>query len=856
MGTLIIFSSIIYSPAVYAETMDNYVNGSTPKNVSINKIITYFNGKPTNTISNIFCVNRDKITYFESFFDEERDYYDLSPNIRLQPDIALTEEQKKINPVSLKIKYEHDPSCYDNPVSVSNLSSNYYDIFVKWNTSSGKWELEDAEDILFHIPTEDKRGIWKISLSGYDSTGKPVFDKQTEGFTTFRVHKAPVPKFKFSENENTISFYDDGSYDYDYMYRKNSHKNNKNDREYSGIKEFYWSVKADGAWVDIGTGTSVQYTKSGKAITDFMLTVEDYDGAKTSISKTKLLLEKPDANFEFLAGSTHTTYFYEGNKGHETITVNPLIAWNDEAFSKELYGREGTQTQTWTALNTMDTSNSTNDFILNILKGKYNSIIKNNLLPVELLAKNKYDYFDTVKKEASILKITTNDLTGTVDTASCSHCQAITTPKMPYLVDTTAKMIYQITNKVNKNDLKIVLSASEAGINNAIIEPSENGSFNYDIPLQDPETYSKAWWDNFSYSFDIYSKRTNELLHQDTGKVYIHTPITVDGYINGSKSSDINNEEPIEITANTPKYAETVTATFPVETVVDGKTLAANTPIYLNTDNSSHTTWSKNIRITESSEDDKPISIQFEAIAYNKRDKATDNINATIVSYRLLNFRVTKVRDLKLENFYKSGNGFSDVEMNVSKMAIDTNSFAPYPIEALTKGYAFEFKIDSINFNKDVDKIVITPSLYAVSGNYRNPTAKKGYWIDSNKQVWEIGTGGHQAYQSIVLTKSNRTLTGGSHATWQGRYLVPGTTFLTENGTSTANALKSKLNADIIVNFHIVGYKGNVPKFDYNIKQWEKERSVQKVPYQIGDVIRYNGQKSNLDDLNVIRNRG
>jgi hypothetical protein len=44
-------------------------------------------------------------------------------------------------------------------------------------------------------------------------------------------------------------------------------------------------------------------------------------------------------------------------------------------------------------------------------------------------------------------------------------------------------------------------------------------------------------------------------------------------------------------------------------------------------------------------------------------------------------------------------------------------------------------------------------------------------------------------------------------------------------------------------------------KYDYNLKQWPVERTIEKHPYEIGDVIRYNYRKNNLDDCSIIINR-
>lgn len=848
--------------AIFAASIDGYINGSSSGSVNSSKIINYFNQKKVSYSGNTYCIGRDKVLYYETFYDSERDYSGLKFSERLKQNSQISEAYKKINPDGLKFKYEHEPGVYDNPVSKSAISGIWYNIAVNWDKDKRKFELYDASgNVLFKEPTDDKRGEWTIYLQGKDTTGKPVFDRESEGIAKFRVHKAPVPLFKFSESGNTATLTDSGSYDIDYQYSKNSKKNAANDREYSGIKEFYWSVKIGGKWVDLGTGASISFNKNGQAVTDYRLTVEDYDGAFESISKTSLIFNSPAVDFDFVAGSTVTPHFYEGNVAHETLKVSPHISYNDEAYDGSIYQTSGIRSLLWTATVGNFKSASTNSFITSILNGKYSEIVSKTPaapnLPVKLRAKNKYDITAEKEKAANIITIATSDKTGAKDTVVCGECiKALS--RNPFMVGTKATLIYNITNaKVQAEDIKIMLDAPDIGISGKEI-PLTNNVAETELKLSDPGSYSKAWWDSFGYRFSIYSRRTNELLHQDSGTAYIHTPVTVDGYVNDKKDEiEINADEPFKLTALTNKYAKTVTAQLPYATEYNGAVYPADTPIPLKADNAGHTSWSLDgLKLDGyASDEDVVSSVLFKATAYNNRDTASDTVEVTIISYRLENFRVTMIRDLHLENFYKSGNDYKEFEMNVNYMGIDFKSFLPYAIDYLTKGYKFEFKIDSVNFNADVDTIEITPHFYSIAGSSRSPNEKAGFWIDSDKKVWPIGGGGHSDYEKITLTKDNREIIDTTKATWRGEYFIPGTSFLAPDGTSLANAYDNKIEDDIIVNFEIIGYKNGIPKFNYNIRQWPKERVSIKAPYDIGDVIRYNGKHSNLDDLKVYRVR-
>lgn len=220
----------------------------------------------------------------------------------------------------------------------------------------------------------------------------------------------------------------------------------------------------------------------------------------------------------------------------------------------------------------------------------------------------------------------------------------------------------------------------------------------------------------------------------------------------------------------------------------------------------------------------------------------------------LRNFRVQIIRDLQLVGYYKniSLGTFPDKPIYVNNMAIDGANFG---ITGLTKGYMFEFEIDSINFNEAADTIEIMPHFYTADLFTRDALERDLYWEDSKHKVWKAGQGGHSEWNKIILTSINRRTTGSNTATWRGKYLIPGTAWAVPLGTSAANAKAKDLKRDIIVSFHIKGYKAGVLKYDYNISQWPLERTHIKNPYLIGDVIKYDYSKSNLDDIKFKDNR-
>ncbi len=225
-------------------------------------------------------------------------------------------------------------------------------------------------------------------------------------------------------------------------------------------------------------------------------------------------------------------------------------------------------------------------------------------------------------------------------------------------------------------------------------------------------------------------------------------------------------------------------------------------------------------------------------------------------SHKLSNFMVTRIKELKLKDYYyDSATGtYYSRPINVDGMAIDYRNF-PGIIDGLTKGYLFEFSIDSTNFNEEADTILITPHFYTCTDAYRDTEERYLYWENSYHEILTAGEGGHSPWALIELTKDDRTITGENSATWKGAYLIPGTAWAVPMGTPPDKAKEKRINRDIIVNFEIKGYKDGELKYDYNLQQWPEERTNEKYPYEIGDVIRYSHTKSNLDDLDVIINR-
>lgn len=225
-------------------------------------------------------------------------------------------------------------------------------------------------------------------------------------------------------------------------------------------------------------------------------------------------------------------------------------------------------------------------------------------------------------------------------------------------------------------------------------------------------------------------------------------------------------------------------------------------------------------------------------------------------AYKLSNFRVVKVKDLHLSSFYynPATGQYDDRPMGVNTMAVDSRNFNNM-VDGLTKGYIFEFEIDTVNFNGNNDTIRIIPRFYTCDNSGRDSDERDLYWEDSRHRILKAGEGGHAEWAEVNLEGEDRIIMGENNATWRGSYLIPGTAWAVPRSTTADNASACRLDRDIIVNFEIQGYKDGIMKFDYNLNQWPVERSVGKYPYETGDVIRYSYKKNNLEDIGVILNR-
>lgn len=504
------------------------VNAALPSNYdytgALDKtaLFDYIDRKLIEVSDTVFCIGQDKIEYYMTFEDEDRDY-PITSSYTYTGKATKTNEQlselvKQVKEGSLKVKYEHDPSIYDNQVPVSVKSDGkWHSVKTSFDTDKSKWRVINLveEDYLFFEPTDATRGSWKIYIQGSDDTGKPAFDKISEHYATFKIHKPPIPIPQMIPGVNKITLKDAGSYDYDYQFKKNSKKNIPGDREYSGIKEFYWSVQFDNAeWVDVGTGPTQEVLLNGRTVTDFRLTVEDYDGAFTSISQNALILDKPLVDFVYTVGGSYTTYSYQGNVSHETTKVKSMISWLDEAYNPWLYNTSGARSLTYKAIKTGEIRNSENEYSDQILNPKFASITNSKLIGTELTASNKYDKQDSIIKYLNVKQI---DIIDRTNESKNRPGGFLSGSKVKFLINLTSP------DSIDYDEFYLTICSTDLKLSNSPLNKTGTNIFEKEITLD------QTLKGTLSYTVNVYSKRTNELLHREPGSIIIvNSPPTVE----------------------------------------------------------------------------------------------------------------------------------------------------------------------------------------------------------------------------------------------------------------------------------------------------------------------------------------
>ena|GEM_PF-1497482 len=269
---------------------------------------------------------------------------------------------------------------------------------------------------------------------------------------------------------------------------------------------------------------------------------------------------------------------------------------------------------------------------------------------------------------------------------------------------------------------------------------------------------------------------------------------------------------------------------------------------------------------------------------------------------KLKNFRVTDVRDPNWDKVFWTDDSFTKKTGNyydAPRLPIDFNSNPLHPSDgnsahpsgAPKKGYAFYYQLTSEYLYRLNDQVTITPTFYWTDGSNQripvdlyyttdvNTLVKAGSIADKqqfNMNMNDITMNGDKnkilignlqkevLFDSVRLHQYNVPYAGwkgniqyqyGKEQYWYGKYFIPATSRVYPKG-SEINPQNELKDGYIIINFQTVGKKNGAETnssdqtFTYVPDQWKAEGGPKYSPYQSGDIILYDGNKSVLDDYN------
>ncbi len=789
----------------------------------------------------LYCIGRDMVQYKKLFSDEEKDYpinsYFTVNQKKTNMNNIISEIVKTTKSNGLEIKYEHNPTYYDNPVA-RNLKDDgrWHRVDAFFDSKINQWQLKNApgSDFLFTNPIDSWRGEIKVRLRGFDDTGNKYFDKAGESSATIYVHKAPIPKFTVLENAGVVTLTDNGSYDYDYQYSKPN----------NGIKQYYWYIELDGKeWISIGQGRSVSYPTWGRTVTDYRLTVEDYDGAFTSISKKALILDEPDLDFNYTVGGRYADYAYKGNIANEVIGVHSSVAWNDEAYAPFLYTTSGNQTQKYTATKTGDYVSNINlpdwnalgnFYSNNVLQPKFNTLNDNKKIQTRFEASNRYDKTSQVTKDIAVKQVETvqkgqarngdvvfEDVASDkadytyVDTNKLTPAYSYLIGKRAVTVGNDVQFSFESVKDV-ADDLKGIITVVGRQLStdpvygrlNAVLQ---SGNINWDSPSN---------WDKINYTFDIYSGRTNQHLNTFSNSLLVHTPVTVTGTV-----GNMMTEEVFTLKAQSTKYARTIEAKFPFDvfevTGVNpdgtprGNRIPTGTKIQLNRVN--QTDWSKDFYIPDGAlADDATALINLYSTAENGRDADVGSVETFIEVIKIYDLKVIFTGDVNWRNYYfDSASIFkSGTEIKTNKMPANKNNLVDAPL-GIKAGYNVHLFVTSKGLpTNNQDYVFLNKATFKKNGIEKST-------VNENKKWVKVTQGNKNSFGFSPYVLSMIDSMPASEQLWYLKYTLP---LNIESGT------------DVI--FDIDGYKGNALRYHYNDKTTDTYQSgVEK-----GDVVFVNGR--------------
>lgn len=683
------------------------------KQYFMKKIIYFINDIRQKDINNAFVTNKDKLEFIKKLFDKDKDYrinenYKISDKqIILNAD--LNECIKRGKEGTLMYMLKHYPNVYDNAVNINDTYNSEKFENIEVSTENEQLVLDGEGSKIMYELYDNMRGKWRLQLIEYDDTNNELYDKKAYSDIEFYIHKAPIPKFIvfYDVKKEKVILKDNGSYDLDYQYSMPN----------KGISKYCWRYKiinnaGQEVWIDAGGGKNLKQVEINinlKNIIDYELTVFDTQGAHKSISKKHLIYDKPIIDFDYVI-KNKTNYFYQGNIGKESITIKECIDYNDDYYNELLYGYTEGREKIYSYNLSQDKYKDKYEICKDINK----KVLLDEDINVSLNVINKVGMEKSIKKKIKRKQIQlVNDTYKNMD---IYKDEKVFKTGNKYILE------FKVNVQQQENLKDFYLCINSEGLLLKDVQVDEyNGSYTLEVNI--PSLEEKE----IIYEVNVYSKRTNELLHREL---------------------------------------------------------------------------------------------------YNSK---------IIKGIGLENFRITKVYDLALKDYY---NNNLEKVFYVNDLALDENDFGGIK---LTKGYKFDFLIDAIGV-KD-EKIKIIPRFYIQEDNEFKEVDL--YWINSNGDITKVTLDSYYKDKEIILKEIK--VNENNKKIYKGEYYIPATSFVVDQNKDIVSKKDINNLNDIIISFDIGIYIGRDKIYSYNSQKWKEEKTVVN-DYRVGDVIKYNYTENGLYD--------
>lgn len=365
--------------------------------------------------------------------------------------------------------------------------------------------------------------------------------------------------------------------------------------------------------------------------------------------------------------------------------------------------------------------------------------------------------------------------------------------------------------------------------------------------------------------------------------VKVHTPIDLEGYINGrSQGEDIVvvSDDTFKVRVDVSQYTEEVTVELPFDCMdsLRTKTYRAGETIKLEGD-LGDMSFSKTLYLPPDSVDIETENQQavFRAYAIN-HSKANPNMEIEIVDFKTIgvkleSLRITRIADYSWKSYFRRGDG------SLRDLAIEGIKVEDMPVyhndyeEGIKLGYKVYFKIDSVGLSEAEDEIEIEVKYYALDEDNKLYRADIYLEDDNSGEYKKLEESLYKDMaKNITIDRSFRDShesfpDKSTYNTWGFDIFLPYTTKVVKEGEELDLIKDNTKKFKLLVVFDIVGHKATGARYDYSQREvlWSSgDGSIygRSRPTNIdllgkgrsrGEVFYYNLRKTLLDDLELNR---